>query len=160
MSATYAKSVSDKLGKAQVVQEPSELDGEGSPEVGVGGPRTMREGHDLRDETGPSMLLQGIDEWKDTGEAGKLFQNGCAWLHAMRKQTWESFEPMARAAWMVEGQLEGIFAHWTQRLTTAFMEGLNSLFSAVKRKACGYRTVEYMTATLYLAARKLSLACC
>jgi len=32
----------------------------------------------------------------------------------------------------VERHLEGILAHWQQGLTTAFMEGLNSLFSAVK----------------------------
>jgi hypothetical protein len=38
-------------------------------------------------------------------------------------------------------------------------EGLNSLFSAVKHKACGYRTVEYMTAMLYFVAGKLTLPC-
>lgn len=74
-------------------------------------------------------------------------------------QTGELLEPMARAARMVEGHLEGILAHWTRGLTTAFMEGLNSLFSAVKRKARGYRTVEYMTAMLYLVAGKLTLPC-
>jgi len=35
------------------------------------------------------------------------------------------------------------------------MEGLNSLFSAVKRKARGYRSVEYMTTMLYFVAGKL-----
>jgi transposase len=55
--------------------------------------------------------------------------------------------------------LEGILAHWTQGLTTAFMEGLNSLVSAVKRKARGYRTVEYMTTMLYFVAGKLTLPC-
>jgi hypothetical protein len=39
------------------------------------------------------------------------------------------------------------------------MEGLNSLFSAVKRKALGYLTVEYMTAMLYFVAEKLILPC-
>ena len=33
------------------------------------------------------------------------------------------------------------------------------LFSAVKRKARGYRTVEYMTAMLYCVAGKLTLPC-
>jgi hypothetical protein len=33
------------------------------------------------------------------------------------------------------------------------------LFSAVKRKARGYRTVEYMTAMLYFVAGKLTLPC-
>ena len=66
----------------------------------------------------------------------------------MRDQTAELLEPMARAVRVIEGYLEGILAHWTQGLTTAFMEGLNSLFSAVKRKARGYRSVEYMTTEL------------
>jgi transposase len=67
---------------------------------------------------------------------------------------------MARAAQTVEGLLEGIIAQWTRGLTIAFMEGLNSLFSALKREARGYRTVEYMTATLYIVAGKLTVLCC
>ena len=105
------------------------------------------------------LVPQGIYERKDAEEARKLFRNSCAWVHAIRGQTGELLEPMARAARMVEGHLEGILAHWTRGLTTAFMEGLNSLFSAVKRKARGYRTVEYMTAMLYFVAGKLTLPC-
>jgi transposase len=92
-------------------------------------------------------------------EARKLFGNWCAWVRTMRDQTGEMLEPMARVVRMIEGHLEGILAHWTQGLTTAFMEGLNSLFSAVKRKARGYRTVEYMTTMLYFVAGKLTLPC-
>jgi Transposase len=66
-------------------------------------------------------------------------------------------EPMRKAADMVERHLEGILAHWQQGLTTAFMEGLNSLFSATKRKARGYRSVEYQTAMLYFVAGKLEI---
>jgi transposase len=105
------------------------------------------------------LVLQGIYQWKDVEVAKKLFGNWCAWVKAMREQTGELLEPMARAARMIEGHLEGILAHWTQGLTTAYMEGLNSLFSAVKRKACGYRTVEYMTSMLYFVAGKLTLPC-
>ena len=105
------------------------------------------------------LVLQGIYQWKDVGEAKKLFGNWCAWVQAMRERTGELLEPMARAARMIEGHLEGILAHWTQGLTTAFMEGLNSLFSAVKRKARGYRSVEYMTTMLYFVAGKLILPC-
>ena len=101
------------------------------------------------------LVLQGIYERKDAGEARRLLRNWCACVHAVRGQTGELLEPMVRAARMVEGHLEGIFAHWTRGLTTASMEGLNSLFSAVKRKARGYRTVEYMTAMLYFVAGKL-----
>ena len=74
----------------------------------------------------------------------------------MRGQTGELLEPMARVARMIEWHLEGILAHWPRGLTTAFIEGLNSLFSAVKRKAPGYRTVVYMTTMLYLIAGKLT----
>jgi transposase len=105
------------------------------------------------------LVLQGIYQWKDVEVAKKLFGNWCAWVKAMREQTGELLEPMARAARMIEGHMEGILAHWTQGLTTAYMEGLNSLFSAVKRRARGYRTVEYMTSMLYFVAGKLTLPC-
>jgi transposase len=42
--------------------------------------------------------------------------------------------PMANVADSIERYLEGILAHWKQGLTTAFMEGLNSVFSAINRK--------------------------
>ena len=77
----------------------------------------------------------------------------------MREPAGELLEPMARAARMIEGHLGGILAHWTQGLTTAFMEGLNSLFSAVKRKALRYRSVEYIITMLYFVAGKLILPC-
>ena len=105
------------------------------------------------------LVLQGIYQWKDVEVARKLFGNWCAWVKAMREQTGELLEPMARAARMIEGHMEGILAHWTQGLTTAYMKGLNSLFSAVKCKARGYRTVEYMTSMLYFVAGKLTLPC-
>lgn len=64
---------------------------------------------------------------------------------------------MCKAAQMVERHLEGILAHWKQGLTTAFLEGLNSLFSATKRKARGYRSSEYQIVMLYFVAGKLEI---
>jgi transposase len=66
-------------------------------------------------------------------------------------------EPMRQAAEMVERHLEGILGHWQHGLTTAFLEGLNSLFSATKRKARGYRSTEYQIAMLYFVAGKLEV---
>jgi transposase len=66
-------------------------------------------------------------------------------------------EPMRKAAEMVERHLEGILGHWKRGLTTAFLEGLNSLFSATKRKARGYRSTEYQIAMLYFVAGKLEI---
>lgn len=66
-------------------------------------------------------------------------------------------EPMRQAAEMVTRHLEGILGNWRAGLTTAFLEGLNSLFSATKRKARGYRSSEYQIAMLYFVAGKLEL---
>jgi transposase len=105
------------------------------------------------------LVLQGIYERTDAEDARKLFRKWCTWVHAMRGQTGERLEPMVRTAWMIEGHLEGILAHWTRGLTTSFLEGLNSLFSALKRKARGYRPVGYMTAMFQFVAVKLTLPC-
>lgn len=64
---------------------------------------------------------------------------------------------MRKLADTVEAHLEGILAHWKAGLTTAFMEGLNSVFSAVKRKARGYRSPVYMLTMLYFVAGELPL---
>ena len=64
---------------------------------------------------------------------------------------------MVKAAQMVENHLEGILAHWKWGLTNAFMEGLNSVFSATKRKARGYRSETYLITMLYFVAGKLRL---
>jgi hypothetical protein len=66
-------------------------------------------------------------------------------------------EPMLNAADMVERHLEGILAHRRQRLTTAFLERLNSLFSATKRNARNHRPTEYQTAMLHFIAGKLEI---
>ena len=64
---------------------------------------------------------------------------------------------MTRVADTIEKHLEGILGHWKEGLTTAFLEGLNSLFSATKRKARGYKSVKYLRTMLYFAAGKLTI---
>jgi transposase len=75
----------------------------------------------------------------------------------MREVTGELFEPMARATRMIEVRLEGVLAHCTRGLTIALMEGLGSRFSAVDRRARGYRTVEYVTAMFYFVSGTITL---
>ena len=77
----------------------------------------------------------------------------------MRGQNEELLEPMDQAPSMVEDRFQGILAKWALGLTTTFTEGHNNLFSTVKRKARGYRSVEYMTTMLYFVAGKLTLPC-
>ena len=67
------------------------------------------------------------------------------------------FGPMLSTARMILRHLGGILAHWNHHLTNAYMEALNSVFSATKRKARGYRTTAYLLTVLYLVAGKLKI---
>lgn len=90
--------------------------------------------------------------------ARSRFVNWCRWVKAEAEAMANGLlEPMRQAAEMVERHLEGILGHWKEGLTTAFLEGLNSLFSATKRKARGYRSTEYQIAMLYFVAGKLEV---
>jgi transposase len=75
------------------------------------------------------------------------------------KRAAQLLEPMVKMADMVKSHMEGILAHWKKGLTTAFLEGLNSLFSATKRKARGYKSSVYQIAMLYFVAGKLPIPC-
>lgn len=91
-------------------------------------------------------------------EARRRFARWCRWVQTEAEALGSGLlEPMRKAADMVERHLEGILGHWKAGLTTAFLEGLNSLFSATKRKARGYRSTEYLTAMLYFVAGKLEI---
>lgn len=90
--------------------------------------------------------------------ARRRFENWCRWVRTEAEALTDGLlEPMRKAAGMVERHLEGILGHWKAGLTTAFLEGLNSLFSATKRKARGYRSSEYQIAMLYFVAGKLDI---
>ena len=90
--------------------------------------------------------------------ARRRFVEWCAWVRAEAEAMRDGLlEPMRQAAEMVTRHLEGILGHWQEGLTTAFLEGLNSLFSATKRKARGYRSTEYQIAMLYFVAGKLEI---
>jgi len=92
------------------------------------------------------------------GQARSRFKSWCRWVQSEAAAlTSGLLEPMRKAADMVERHLEGILGHWKQGLTTAFLEGLNSLFSATKRKARGYRSTEYQITMLYFVAGKLEI---
>lgn len=104
------------------------------------------------------LTLQGVYELKTEKQARKGFEKWCAWVKKKAEEN-ELLAPMVKAAEMIESHLEGILAHWKAGLTTAFMEGLNSLFSATKRKARGYRSTEYLITMLYFVAGKLNIPC-
>jgi transposase len=104
------------------------------------------------------LQLQRAYATTSVTQARARFVEWCAWVRAeATTMTSGLLEPMRQAADMIERRLEGILGHWKQGLTTAFLEGLNSLFSATKRKARGYRSTEYQTAMLYFVAGKLEI---
>ncbi len=87
--------------------------------------------------------LQQADALASARVARSRFVKWCQWVRTEAQALGSGLlEPMRQAAAMVERHLEGILGHWKEGLTTAFLEGLNSLFSATKRKARGYRSTE------------------
>ena len=104
------------------------------------------------------LCLQDIYRLEKVQEAEHRFLAWCRWVRWIaRKQVSFLFASMLKVAQMVETNLKGILAHWKWRLTNAFMEGLNSVFQATKRKARGYRSSEYLITMLYFIAGKLRL---
>ena len=67
-------------------------------------------------------------------------------------------EPMKEVAAMIRKHFDGIVA-WTQtRQTTGFVEAINGLFQAAKRKARGYTRFQTMRTVLFLIAGKLNFS--
>jgi len=67
-------------------------------------------------------------------------------------------EPMKEVAKMIRSHLDGIVA-WTQtRQTNGFLEAINGLFQAAKRKARGYGNFSTIRAVVFLLAGKLDFS--
>lgn len=104
------------------------------------------------------LMFQGVYREPTVGRARTRFAAWCRLVRAVaRKYSATLLAPMVKAAEMVERHLVGILAYWKWGVTNAFMEGLNSLFQATKRKARGYRSPEYLITMLYFIAGKLRL---
>ena len=84
------------------------------------------------------LVLQDISRLPDETSARQKMCEWCRWVKMVaRKYPTLIFGKMLRAAAMIENHLEGIPAHWHSRTTNAFLEGVNSVFSAVKRAKPG-----------------------
>jgi len=104
------------------------------------------------------LVLQDIYKSPTREQAHRRLLIWCRWVRwVARLHNPRLFAAMVQAAKMITKHLAGILAHWKWKLTNAFMEGLNSVFSAVKRRARGYRSPEYQITMLYLLAAKLRL---
>lgn len=104
------------------------------------------------------LVLQDIYRSLDVATARRRFRVWCRWVRwVARQQPKNLLRSMVKVAELVENHLAGILAHWKWGVTNAFMEGLNSVFSATKRKARGYRSPTYLITMLYFVAGKLRL---
>jgi transposase len=104
------------------------------------------------------LVLQDIYRSATAATARHRFRVWCRWVRwVARFYKANLMASMVKVAKMVEDHLAGILAHWRFGLTNAFMEGLNSVFSATKRKARGYRSTPHLITMLYLVAGKLRL---
>ncbi len=102
------------------------------------------------------LALQEIYELEEAAAAEKRLGAWCRWVRReSRKANRWLLAHMAQVADTIESHLSGILAHWDHGVTNAFMEGLNSVFSAVRRKARGYRSIRNMITMLYFVAAKL-----
>lgn len=104
------------------------------------------------------LILQTIYVIADARLARRKMAAWCRWVRWVAgKHAAPLFAAMVKTARMIERHLQGVMAHWINRTTNAFMEGLNSVFSAVKRKARGYRSTANLIAMLYFTAGHLDL---
>jgi transposase len=104
------------------------------------------------------LTLQDIYRSPDATTARRRLQIWIRWVRwVSRFYRYNLLSAMRKMANLVEKHLAGILAHWKWRLTNAFMEGLNSVFSATKRKARGYRSTTHLITMLYFTAGKLRL---
>ena len=102
------------------------------------------------------LVLQDIYQSPTAPVARHKFRVLCRWVRwVARKQPKKALRSMVKVAEMIEKNWPGILAHWKWGVTNAFMEGLNSVFSATKRKARGYRSTTHMITMLYFVAGKL-----
>lgn len=104
------------------------------------------------------LVLQDIYLSPHASIARRRLKVWCRWIRWIaRYYKFNLLGSMVKLAQMVEDHLEGILAHWKWGITNAFMEGLNSVFSATKRKARGYRSTVHLITMLYFVAGKLRL---
>jgi transposase len=104
------------------------------------------------------LALQGVYQIEDVRKARGKLRAWCRWVRwSAGKYLAPILAQMVKCAGMVQRHIEGILGHWNGRITNAFMEGLNSVFSAVKRKARGFRSINNLITMLYFHSANLKL---
>jgi transposase len=104
------------------------------------------------------LALQKIYEIPAEPKARGKLRAWCRWVRwSAGKYAPAILTDMVRCATTFEREIEGILAHWQGHITNAFMEGLNSVFSAVVRKARGFRSTDNLITMLYFHSARLPI---
>ena len=96
--------------------------------------------------------LREILERKQINVVRAALQHWCSCV--MRSKV----EPMKEVAALVRRHLEGIVAWAQTRQTNGFLEALNGLFQAAKRRARGFKSFDTIRTVIFLIAGKLDFA--
>ena len=99
-------------------------------------------------------IVAAFDEFyysKSTAEAEEKLNQLYSWMRRCR------LEPMKEAAETLNRHKVRILNYFTDRLTNAICEGINSMVQAAKRKARGYHTFDGFSTMIYLVAGKLEI---
>lgn len=93
--------------------------------------------------------MRAILQRKQVNVVRRMLRQWCT--NVMRSKV----EPMKAVAKMVRRHLDGIVAWVKTRQTNGFLEAINGLFQAAKRKARGYTRLSTARTVIFLLAGKL-----
>lgn len=105
------------------------------------------------------LNLQDLWSMPSVDLAREYLRRWCAWARratrAADPATTAGFAPLRRAVETIRDHTEGILAYFRRRMTTALLEGINSLVQAARARARGYRNPDTFKTMIYLIAGRL-----
>ncbi len=99
-------------------------------------------------------IVAALDDFyrcESVEEARICFDKLVSWMRRCR------LEPMKKVAKTLKKHKAKIMAYFSNQLTNAICEGINSLVQTAKRKAHGFNTIQGYKTMIYLVAGKLNL---
>lgn len=104
------------------------------------------------------LALQDLYTLPTVGQAQRRLAAWCRWVRgAARRQRYGLLLALEKVAEMMERHIVGILAYWAHHTTNSWLEALNSLLQAIKRRARGYRTSTNLIRIIYFVAGNLRL---
>lgn len=98
------------------------------------------------------VALQDIYEQCETRlEAEERMGRLCSWMMRSR------LEPMKRLCRMIRDHWDEVLNYFEYRVTNSILEGINSIIQNIKRRARGFKNVEYFTTMIYLGCSDLDI---